>query len=103
MCKKTNSSVNGTSFHDVTILANVQDLIKALGEPTIQDNTGEDKVNFEWDCETEEGDVFTIYDWKEYREINDIEVIEWHIGAHSKSVSNVAKMEIQKQLNDLFN
>ena len=76
MCKKTNSSVNGTSFHDVAILASVQDLIKALGEPTIQDNTGEDKVNFEWDCETEEGDVFTIYDWKEYRKINDIEVIE---------------------------
>ena len=101
--KKTNSNTDGTSFHNVVIRANVQDLIKALGEPTIQDNTGEDKVNFEWDCETEDGDVFTIYDWKEYRKINDIEVIEWHIGAHSKSVSNVAKMEIQKQLNDLFN
>ena len=103
MCKKTNSSTSGTSFQDVTILASVQDLTKALGEPTIQDNTGEDKTNFEWDLETEEGDVFSLYDWKEYREISDIETIEWHIGSFSKSISNVAKMEIQKQLNDLFN
>lgn len=103
MCKKTNQSINGTSFHDVTIRASVQDLTRALGEPSYVDNSGEDKVNFEWDLETEDGDVFTIYDWKEYREISDIEVIEFHIGAHSKSVSNVAKTEIQKQLNDLFN
>jgi len=103
MCKKTNSSTDGTSFQGVTIFASVQDLTRVFGEPTIQDNTGEDKVNFEWDMETDEGNVFTIYDWKEYRKISDIEVIEWHIGSFSKSVSNVAKIEVQKQLNDLFN
>jgi len=98
MCKKTNSSTNGTSFHDVTISASVQDLINVLGEPTIQDNTGEDKVNFEWDLETDEGDVFTIYDWKEYRELDLNERIEWHIGAHSKSVSNTAQYEVMREL-----
>jgi hypothetical protein len=103
MCKKTNSSISGTSFQDVTFFASVQDLTRALGEPSYVDNTGEDKVNFDWNMETEDGDVFSIYDWKEYRKINDIEVIEWHIGSFSKSISNVAKMEVQKQLNDLFN
>jgi hypothetical protein len=92
--KKTNSSVDGTSFHDVVIKASVNHLISVLGEPTIQDNTGEDKVNFEWDCETEDGDVFTIYDWKEYRKLDLDELIEFHIGAHSKSVSNVAYDEL---------
>jgi hypothetical protein len=103
MAKKTNSSTNGTSFYDVTIKASVNQLINAFGEPDYNGNTGDDKVNFEWEMETEEGDVFTIYDWKEYRKISDIEVIEWHIGSFSKSVSNVAKIEVQKQLNDLFN
>jgi len=96
--KKSNSSTNGTSFHDVTIKASVNDLISILGEPTVQDNTGDDKVNFEWDCETEDGDVFTIYDWKEYKKIDENEIIEFHIGAHSKSVSNVALEELLKVL-----
>jgi hypothetical protein len=98
MAKLTNSSLNGTSFHDVTIKTSVEELIQAIGEPQHKDNTGEDKVNFAWNCETKEGDVFSIYDWKEYREISEFEEIEFHIGAHSKSVSNVALEELLKVL-----
>jgi hypothetical protein len=103
MAKKTNSSTNGTSFYDVTIKASVNQLINAFGEPDYDGNTGEDKVNFEWEMETDEGDVFTAYDWKEYRKLDLDEQIEWHIGSFSKSISNVAKIEVQKHLNDLFN
>ena len=98
MCKKTNSSTDGTSFQGVTIFANVQDLTRAFGEPTIQDNTGEDKVNFEWDMETDEGDVFTIYDWKEYRKLDLDEQIEWHIGSNSRSISGDAQYEVMREL-----
>ena len=96
--KKTNQSTNGTSFHGVVIRASVNNLISILGEPTIQDNTGEDKVNFEWDCETDEGNVFTIYDWKEYRKLYLFEVIDWHIGAHSRSIASDASYEISREL-----
>ena len=99
MAKKTYKNVDGTSFQGVTIKASVQDLTRALGEPD-NNNTGEDKVNFVWDMETEEGKVFTIYDWKEYRKISDIEVIEWHIGANSKMVSLDAKDEITRELSN---
>ncbi len=64
--KKTEKSANGTSFHDVTITASINDLTRLLGEPTYVDNTGMDKVNYEWNCQTYEGDVFTVYSWKEY-------------------------------------
>jgi len=101
MAKKTYKNVDGTSFHGVTIRATVEQLTNAFGEPD-DNNTGEDKVNFVWDMETEEGDVFTIYDWKHYRSLDLDEVIEWHIGSFSKSISNIAKMEIQKYLNNLF-
>ena len=101
--EKTFKSTSGTSFQNVTFEASINQLIKILGEPTEEDNTGEDKVNFEWDMETDEGNVFTIYDWKEYRKISDIEVIEWHIGSFSKSTSIAGAHEVQKQLNDLFN
>lgn len=96
--KITKSSTNGTSFHDVVIRARVEDLISVLGEPTIQDNTGEYKTNFEWDCETEDGEVFSIYDWKEYRKLDLDEEIEFHIGSHSNSVSNVAFDELKELL-----
>jgi hypothetical protein len=97
--KKTNSSTNGTSFHNVTIKTSVNKLKSVLGEPEFEDNTGEEKVNFEWDLETSEGDVVSLYDWKQYREIDEDEIIEFHIGAHSKSVSNVAFNELKALLN----
>ena len=92
--KTTLKSTNGTSFYDVTFKASVNQLIRIIGEPTMGDNTGKDKVNFDWWMETDNGDVFTIYDWKEYRELDLDENIEWHIGAHSKSASTVAKVEL---------
>jgi hypothetical protein len=98
MCKKTNSSTIGTSFQDVTFKASVQNLINVFGKPTIQDNTGSDKVNFEWDMETDEGDVFCIYDWKEYRKLDLNEQIEWHIGSRSRSISNTAQYEVLREL-----
>jgi hypothetical protein len=96
--KKTNSSTDGTSFQGVIIKASVQDLINVLGEPDFSDNTGEDKVNFEWDLETDEGNVFTIYDWKEYRKLDLNEQIEWHIGSHSRSISGDAQYEVMREL-----
>jgi len=103
MCKKTNQSTSGTSFQDVTIRASVQDLTRALGEPSYVDNSGEDKVNFEWELETRDGDVFTIYDWKEYRKLDLNEPIEWHIGSFSKGNSLDAQSEVLKELSIYVN
>ena len=97
MAKKTYQLTDGTSFHGVVIRATVNQLTKAFGEP-YNNNTGEDKVNFEWEMETDEGEVFTIYDWKEYRPLGRDEFVTWHIGANSKSVSNDAEREILKAL-----
>jgi hypothetical protein len=92
--KTTLKSTSGTSFYDVTFKASVNKLISIIGEPTMEDNTGKDKVNFDWHMEIDNGDVFTIYDWKEYRKLDLDENIEWHIGAHSKPISTVAKVEL---------
>jgi hypothetical protein len=92
--KKTYKDTSGTSFHGTTILISVEELINLLGEPQFQENDGNDKVNFNWDCELETGEAFTIYDWKEYRPISDFEQIEFHIGAFSKQISENAKEEL---------
>jgi hypothetical protein len=97
MAKKTYQDTDGTSFQGVTIRATVEQLTNAFGEPD-DNNTGEDKVNFVWDMETDEGEVFTIYDWKNYRELRLDEYVVWHIGARSKSIANVAERELLKKL-----
>lgn len=98
MAKKTYQSTDGTSFHGITIRASVEQLTKAFGDPSIVDNTGEDKVNYEWEMETDEGEVFTIYDWKYYRPLKSDEIVTWNIGSKSKSVSWDAENEIIKAL-----
>ena len=96
MAKLSNQSSNGTSFHNSTITASVNELIAALGEPQYQSNDGEDKVNFEWDCETEEGAVFTIYDWKTYNIRFSIESLErWNIGGKVYAADFIEYIEKQ--------
>lgn len=98
MAKKTYQSTDGTSFHGITIRASVDQLISALGDPSMEYNTGEDKVNFEWEMETDEGEVFTIYDWKEGRPLRLDEMVNWHIGSKSKSISEIGGNEVIKAL-----
>ena len=96
--KKTTKDAFFTSFHGVAVLATVNELIDVCGQPIFSENSGEDKVNFEWVMETDDGDVFTIYDWKEYRTIGREEVIEWHIGSHSKLIALTAGEELNRAL-----
>lgn len=101
--KQTNKSADGTSYHRTNINATVGQLKSILGEPVFSDNDGTDKVNFEWELETDNGDVFTVYDWKEYRPISETEPIDWHLGAHSKMVTLDAEKEINAALSQLTN
>jgi hypothetical protein len=85
--KKTFKDTTGTSFHNVTITTTVNELTRVLGEPEYKGNDGEDKINFEWECERENGDVITIYDWKNYRSIGLDEEIEFHLGGRSQMIT----------------
>ena len=90
MIKKTNKSLDGTSFHGATFSATLADLQVILGAPN---NCGDhhDKVQNEWELELEDGTVFSVYDWKEYRRYTDKETIEWHIGGMNLKDTFVAQ------------
>lgn len=99
--KPTRKSTCGTSFYDTVIYATVEQLRQVLGEPVCEQNDGEDKVNFEWEMETEDGTVFTVYDWKEYRSLREDEGIHWHIGGNRSIDTEKAADEINRALNQL--
>ena len=96
---KRSNNTSGTSFYGVTLTVTPQQLIDALGEPDFFDNDGQDKVNMEYNLETEDGIVFTIYDWKEYRPLQMDEKIEFHIGGFSYSQCVYAKNEVLRLIN----
>jgi len=100
MIKKTNKSLDGTSFHGATISATLADLQIILGAP----NSGgdhHDKVQNEWEMELEDGTVFSVYDWKEYRRYKDKETIEWHIGGMDQKDTFVAQDTLVEALDTM--
>ena len=96
--KKTNKSTSGTSFLGVTILTSIEQLEKINLIPVCEQNDGKDKINFEFELETESGEPFTIYDWKMYRAIERDEIIEFHIGSFTLEASERAKNELEAAL-----
>ena len=97
--KATTQSSNMTSFHGHTFRATVNEIIEFCGDPDSVCNDSGDKVQYDWVFETEDGRVFTIYDWKEYRLFGPDETIEWHIGAHDSYTASTGLKEILEALN----
>jgi hypothetical protein len=96
MAVKTDKGIKaGSSWFGDLIITTYPKLIEILGQPTFNDNTGEDKVNMEWVCESREGFVFTIYDWKEYEPLNEEYEYGFHIGGFSEKQTKIAKAELE--------
>lgn len=101
MAKHTNKSAVGTSYHGIEFSATPQQLIDLFPDSYHACNNGMDKVNFDFTLETEDGEVFTIYDWKEYRPLEMDEVVEWHIGGFNEQTCKQGKAEVLALLNKL--
>lgn len=93
--KLTQKSVCGTSYHGIYITTTCGKLKKIMGEPN---GGGCSKVQRSWDCELPTGEVFTIYDWKEYRTIEEETIVDYHIGGFDKEVTIKAKRLLLKVL-----
>lgn len=77
------SEVDGTSYHGLGIQTTIANLRRKLGQPAMEINDGSDKVNIEWYMKLEDGTVFTIYDWKYYRPLDEHEMVSFNIGHHN--------------------
>lgn len=92
--RRTNKTTSGTSFMDVTFSATPNQLIGILGETF---GSGDGKTTHDWELETEDGEVFTIYDWKE-KNLTPDKIINWHIGGYTLSACEKGLTEIKNQL-----
>ena len=86
-----------TSFHNCTIRTSINKLTEILG-----DSLGpscDNKATNQWYAYYNDDIFFTIYDWKEYREIGNDELIDWHIGSKNKEQSELVKEYLNKLIN----
>jgi hypothetical protein len=89
---------NGTSFWGDTVYASLNRMKEVFGEP-LDIESGDGKVNFEWNFKLPSGTVFTIYDWKiPIALIEPDTLIQWHIGAHNQAKSIEASKEVNSSI-----
>jgi hypothetical protein len=90
---KDEEKVYTTCFNDgITFNASTEQIVNAIGEPQYRIPYDGDKTTREWDLELEDGTPFTIYDWKEYRDFGDDEVVEWHVGNDFRDTESKGKI-----------
>ena len=79
---------NITSFWGDTIYTSASEICNKLGVKIAY--YGEEKTNFEFELETEDGIAFTLYDWKEGDWVTKDTRLYYHIGAHNEEESKKA-------------
>lgn len=92
-----NLSPIGTHWHGTTIRASAWQLMQVMGRPA----GGCSKTNYNWYGKTDEGQLFTVYDWK-MGEIGMHQRIGWHIGGFNKAGEEQARREIRRELAERF-
>lgn len=84
-----NIDATGTSWHGTTVRATLQELKGILGESAWSCS----KTTHNWIGKTDDGQVFTVYDWKMGRFGKD-QIVEWHIGGFNKEAEEKARNEL---------
>lgn len=81
--EKTNPNASGTSLSNY-IDASYAELVELFGSPSYDETSSDDKVDVEWVLANEEGQVVTIYNWKDYdggTRARTASSYRWHIGS----------------------
>lgn len=95
----------GTSFHDITIKATANELMMLAEDHSVDywDNSGNiyEKSQYDFDFKTPEEVVFTVYDWKEYREFGIHETLIWHIGGKTEKATRIGLKILKEQLKNI--
>jgi hypothetical protein len=95
MPRETTQNAGGTSYHGHKIVTTLRVLLALIGN---EDEWGfDEKTQYHWTRETEDGEVFTIYDYHWPRIRLDREV-HWHIGAKNPMVAAKALAEVEDLL-----
>lgn len=89
--------IQGTSLKDRLNGWTYRQLVAAFGLPTFTNGSGDDKIQKEWVFQRDDGEVFTLYDWKTY-DVNYTTnyLSTWNVGG--KTYAGEFVTDLMKQL-----
>lgn len=90
MIKKASKSASGTAFFGDTITTSIGKLIELFPNSYSKNMA---KTNYYFILETSDGDIFTVYDWKQPLPSLEENVV-FNIGGHSSEITEKAKLEL---------
>jgi len=92
--KKKALELTGGTYKVGTLLGwTYSDLVNLMGEPTLPEPSGDEKVQKEWVI-VDGDNVFTIYDWKTYDvEYTITENTQWSVGGKTSAYEFIDKLE----------
>ena len=104
---RNSQSINTTGSSLIGhITGTYNELIKAFGEPTYNEPSGDGKVTTEWNLEFELADnvkpyvIGTIYDWKRYddgEECRNGDKFVWNVGGMSYNALELIQQTLEKE------
>ena len=104
---RNSQSINTTGSSLIGyITGTYNELIKAFGEPTYKEPSGDGKVTTEWNLEFELADnvkpyvIGTIYDWKRYddgEECRNGDKFVWNVGGMSYDALELIQQTLEKE------
>lgn len=107
---RNSKSINTTGSSLVGyITGTFKELIKAFGEPTYKEPSGDGKVTTEWNLEFELADngkpyvIGTIYDWKRYddgKECRNGNEFVWNVGGMSYDALELIQKKLEEEQNE---
>ena len=90
---------NGASLSEYLLGCKYSHLVKAFGEPTFAEPSGDGKVQKEWVFKDADGNGFTIYDWKTYDESYTLNTLAvWNVGSKVDASSFIVWIEQQLKM-----
>jgi len=104
---RNSQSINTTGSSLIGhITGTYKELIKAFGEPTYKEPSGDGKVSTEWNLEFELADnvkpyvIGTIYDWKRYddgKACRSGDEFVWNVGGMSYDALELIQQALEKE------
>lgn len=74
----SDANIHNTSLKVRDVKASYQKLVDLFGEPEVLDS---DRSRVLWRVEFSDGEMLTVYDWNDDRDINDVDT--WNVGGHN--------------------
>lgn len=103
--KRADTNIVGTKFFGATFKSTINQLALVIGEPDFENQFPglNNQTNYLWNCRTDKGSLFTIYDFDMDSDFAADGEVEFRIGSITKEGSVIALEELSFKIVEFKN